>query len=258
MLKVNHVGKLYTDTYRMPLHKHDLWEVVYYSAGSGFVQIQKEIVPFETGDIFILPPNLEHSDWSEEGFQNIHFEFKQSPLSGDTYYTFRDNSNQAVLHIMCQMYDIYIQQNSNWENIINLLYELFFQYMYALSESPKNNAYVEHIRHAIISNISDPQFSLQTVFNDLHLSPNYARDLFKENVGCTPLQFLTEKRLDYARQLLASRNLSNFYIHEISYMCGFSDPYYFSRLFRKHVGVSPKEWKKHDDALRAQADIIPT
>lgn len=246
MLKVSHVGKLYPDTYRMPMHKHDLWEVVYYSAGHGFVQIGDVVMPFETGDVFILPPKLVHSDWADEGFQDIFFEFSQCPLTCNTYYRFRDNSNQAVFHLLRQMYDNYVQQNSNWENIINLLFELFFQYMYALSGSPQSNSYVEYIRNAIISNISDPHFSLNTVTNELHLNPNYARDLFTKNVGCTPLQYLTEKRLEYAKQLLASRSLSNFTIHEISYMCGYSDPYYFSRVFRKYVGVSPKEWKKHD------------
>lgn len=246
MLKINHVGKLYTNTYRVAMHKHDVWEVVYYSSGHGFVQIQDEVIPFETGDIFILSPKLVHSDWSDNGFQDIFFEFNHCPFSCDTYYRFRDNSNQAVYHLLLQMYDTYIHQYSNQENIINLLFDLFFQYMYALGASPQTNPYVEYIRNAIINNISNPHFTLNNVINELHLNPNYARDLFTKNIGSTPLQFLTEKRLDYAKQLLVSRNLSNFSIHEISYMCGFSDPYYFSRIFRKYVGVSPKEWEKHE------------
>lgn len=246
MLKIDHIGKLFTDTYRVAMHKHDLWEVVYYSAGKGFVQIENEVVPFEKGDIFILPPGIPHSDWANEGFQDIFFSFERCNLSSETYHRFKDNSSRAVYHLLYQMYETYIQQDTNRENIINLSFELFFQYMYALNKSPRNNDYVEYIRNAIISNMSNPHFSLNEVIEELHINPNYARDLFVKHMGCTPLQFLMENRLDYAKQLLASRSVSNYSIREISYMCGFLDPYYFSRIFRKYVGVSPREWEKTD------------
>ena len=244
MMKIEHIGKLFTDTYRVAMHNHDLWEVVYYSAGHGFVQIGDEVVVFETGDVFIIPPKLAHSDWSDEGFQDIFFTFDSCTLSNDTYHRFKDNCSQAIYHLLCQMYETYIRQDPNRENIINLSFDLFFQYMYALSTVTRGNSYVEYMRNTIINNMSNPHFSLDAVINELHLNSNYARDLFSKNVGCTPLQFLMEKRLDYAKQLLASRSLSNYSIREIAYMCGFSDPYYFSRVFRKYVGVSPREWER--------------
>lgn len=242
MLKIDHIGKLFTDTYRVAMHKHDLWEVVYYSAGQGSVQIGEDLVAFEKGDAFIIPPKLEHSDWAEKGFQDVFFTFSHCDFSDRTYYRFKDSSSQPVFHLLNQMYEVYIRDDLNRENIINLSYELFFQYAYALHDTVPNNTYVEYIRNAIINNLSDPKFSVNTVIENLHININYARDLFVKSVGCTPLQFLMEKRLDYAKQLLISRALSNYSIREISYMCGFSDPYYFSLFFRKHVGVAPREW----------------
>jgi len=244
VLKIDNIGKLFNNTYRIAKHSHDLWEVVYYSAGQGFVQIGDEVETFNAGDIFIIPPKFIHSDWSKEGFQDIFFTFKSCTLPSNTFYRFRDNSIKTVFCFLCQMYDVYIRQDTNRENIINLYFDLFFQYMYTLSSVPRGNCYVEYMRNAIISNISNSHFSLDAVMKEMHLNPNYVRDLFKKNVGCTPLQFLTEKRLDYAKQLLVSRDLSHYSIREISYMCGFSDPYYFSRVFRKNIGVSPSEWGK--------------
>jgi len=244
MLKIDNIGKLFTSTYRVAKHDHDLWEVVYYSSGQGSVQIGDEIESFNVGDVFIIPPQFIHSDWSKEGFQTIFFTFKHCTLSSKNFYRFSDNKNQAVLQILCQMYETFVSKNFNRENIINLYFDLFFQYMYSLSNVSAENYYVEYMRNVIINEMSNPYFSMDSIIKEIHLNPNYARDLFSKNVGCTPLQFLMDKRLDYAKQLIASRYLSHYSIREISYMCGFSDPYYFSRVFRKKVGVSPSEWER--------------
>ena len=55
---VDHVGKLRVDTFCVGFHRHDLWEAVCYTTGSGRAAIGDETVPFETGDVFVIPPNL--------------------------------------------------------------------------------------------------------------------------------------------------------------------------------------------------------
>lgn len=54
-MKVQYVGRLYTSTYRVEVHSHDLWELVYYTDGQGVVRIGEEKIPFAPGDIFLLP-----------------------------------------------------------------------------------------------------------------------------------------------------------------------------------------------------------
>ena len=244
MLKIAHIGKLHTNTYRVELHNHNLWEAVYYTQGEGKLQVGNEIIDFQAGDIFILPPGFPHSDYSDEGFQDIFFTFYRSDLPANRYHRFKDRDSQAILHLLNQMHDAFMLNDPNREAIINLLYELVFQYMYDWDTSPKMNAYVENIRNAVISGFSDPYFSIADVVKKLHLNANYARDLFVKWTGSTPAQFLLEKRMEYAKQLLFSRHLSNYSIQQIALMCGFSDPYYFSRLFRKYTGSSPREWEK--------------
>ena len=249
MLKIAHIGILATDTYCMEMHDHDLWEAVLFSAGSGSIQLGDIILSFKTGDLFIIRPNLSHSVWSNEGFQNIFFTFPRCPLTNGSYFHLKDNANQVLYHLLCQMYEVYFQNDSYRENIINLSFDLFFQYVYSLSETPQINTYVEYIHNTIIHNLANPNFSLKEEIEKLHLNHNYVRDLFTQKVGCTPLQYLTEIRLDYAKQLLSSRNLTNYSIRNISFMCGFSDPYYFSRVFKKHTGVSPRNWESQTKHL---------
>ena len=63
---------------------------------------------------------------------------------------------------------------------------------------------------------------------------------FKKYTGETPLQFLIKLRLDTAKNLLKSTTCT---VNEISEMIGYDNPLYFSRLFSKHVGISPQKYR---------------
>lgn len=64
---------------------------------------------------------------------------------------------------------------------------------------------------------------------------------FKQAVGITPQQYLTRKRLQYAKQLLLTTDLSQ---KQISFECGYSDAFYFSRVFSRQIGVSPTQFRQ--------------
>ncbi|MCI7691358.1 MAG: AraC family transcriptional regulator [Oscillospiraceae bacterium] len=65
--------------------------------------------------------------------------------------------------------------------------------------------------------------------------------VFKQISGSTPLQFILKLRLSNAQNLLENSNLT---IAEIASAVGYENPLYFSRLFHKHIGVSPFEYRK--------------
>lgn len=63
---------------------------------------------------------------------------------------------------------------------------------------------------------------------------------FTEEYGITPVQFILEERLKYAKLLLDNPEVS---VKEAAYASGFNDPNYFSRMFRKMQGISPSEYR---------------
>ena len=73
------------------------------------------------------------------------------------------------------------------------------------------------------------------------MSTYYFIHKFKEYTGNSPHTFLIRIRMDRAKTLLLSTNLS---ISEISFAVGYDNPLYFSRLFKKYTGSSPSEFKK--------------
>ena len=64
--------------------------------------------------------------------------------------------------------------------------------------------------------------------------------LFSEYMGTTPIKYQNKLRLENARDMLLSSEIS---IGEIAYLCGFTDQLYFSRVFKKEFGISPSDCK---------------
>ena len=73
------------------------------------------------------------------------------------------------------------------------------------------------------------------------LSTSYFSIMFKKVTGCTPTQYITQIRLDKAKQLLQHSDKK---VSEIAYEVGFQDPLYFARVFTKHTGIPPREYRK--------------
>lgn len=113
MAKVKYVGHLFEKTYRVDVHTHDFWEVVLYTKGSGLVEIKDDIIPFQENDIFVIPPNVPHTDYSEQGFQNYHYTFTDENFTRGTYIKFHDTENNDFLTIVKQLYREYHLKRSH-------------------------------------------------------------------------------------------------------------------------------------------------
>ena len=82
--------------------------------------------------------------------------------------------------------------------------------------------------------------TLEDVAREISISPQYLSKLFKEETGENFIDYLTGIRIRIAKSLLEGEDMS---IKEICYSIGYSDPNYFSRIFKKIVGTTPTEYK---------------
>lgn len=81
---------------------------------------------------------------------------------------------------------------------------------------------------------------LNDVSKEVSISPQYFSTIFKEEIGINFVEYLRNKRIEIAKELLREKQFS---VKEICYKIGYNDPNYFSRLFKKLIGVSPTEFK---------------
>lgn len=103
-----------------------------------------------------------------------------------------------------------------------------------------------HVSHVILKAkmFIDENYAKDIGLNDVSkevaISPQYFSTIFKEELGVNFIEYLRNKRVEIAKELLRDKHHS---VKEICYKVGYNDPNYFSRLFKKLVGVSPTEYK---------------
>ena len=88
------------------------------------------------------------------------------------------------------------------------------------------------------------EISLDDVSRAVDISPYYFSKIFKEETGQNFIEYLTAIRMEKAKELLTGSGLS---MKEICAQVGYADPNYFSRTFKKNVGLTPTEYKEQQN-----------
>jgi len=87
---------------------------------------------------------------------------------------------------------------------------------------------------------SENSLSLNRVAKEVNISPSYLSAVFSQEVGPTFVEYLTQRRMEAARNLLQQTDMKS---SEIAFAVGYKDPHYFSYLFRKTQGCSPRDYR---------------
>ncbi|MCY9659912.1 AraC family transcriptional regulator [Paenibacillus chondroitinus] len=82
--------------------------------------------------------------------------------------------------------------------------------------------------------------SREIVAEHVSLSPGYLSIAFKKYIGLGIVAYIVKMRLDHAKYLLKSSKLP---IRDVSDACGFTDSFYFTRVFKKETGMSPRDYR---------------
>ena len=90
----------------------------------------------------------------------------------------------------------------------------------------------------------EENLKLEDIAEEFELSKSYLNAIFQKYTQHPPMDFFLNLKMKRARRLLRA---TDSYVYEVARQLGYSDQYYFSRIFKKVVGMSPKEYKHSDN-----------
>ena len=129
------------------------------------------------------------------------------------------------------------------ENRFTKTLEQVLHFALEFRDSKMTGKYADVILKAkkyIEENYADQNTTLTTVAEAVALSPNHFSTIFSQECKTTFIEYLTNVRLENAKRLMRETDMKGY---DIAYDCGFSDPHYFSYIFKKNTGLSPREYK---------------
>ncbi|OMF22889.1 hypothetical protein BK133_25205 [Paenibacillus sp. FSL H8-0548] len=149
--------------------------------------------------------------------------------------------NEIILRQMNKPQDLF-HRDFTAEEFVDFMSELIGAVIKSMewSTQQKQNRTIEKVIDFIRKNYTK-DISLDDIAVQAQMSSNYLSTFFKQETGETFIEYLTRLRVDKAKTLMMNAQLR---LYEIAQMVGYQDVKYFSRLFKRMVGVTPAEYRQ--------------
>lgn len=119
------------------------------------------------------------------------------------------------------------------------VFSVFYHILHRISVQSIPNGVILPAVQYIQNTFDDPNMTVEELAALCNISASYFRRIFTESYGVSPKRFLTDIRINKAKQLLAEGVLK---INTVAESCGFSNQYHFCRLFKERTGMTPTEY----------------
>lgn len=128
---------------------------------------------------------------------------------------------------------------------LETLLRIAFAYQEKNKETQGSRILQDAIRY-IDAHFMDESISLNSAASEVKTSSSYLSSVFSKELGRTFVEYLTEKRMEKAKELLADEKM---HTADVAMAIGYKDPHYFSFVFRKTIGVSIKEFRARTERV---------
>ena len=262
----------YGEDWHSTSHFHPFTEIFFITHGNGTMEIDSIDVAVKEGDLIIINPNCPHTEKSSYNrmdqleyivfaINNLALANKSLPkLNGDdpnpTYYKIMNlnNNKSVILYYLNTLVREVEEKQANYELACKSILTLFIIYISRNTESTlliADNPEKLNIECVKIKNYIDSHYSenitLDILSNLSYVNKFHLVHLFTKQMGISPINYLINRRIEESKNLLTT---TNYTIRDISTIVGFSNSSYFSQMFKKFTGYSPRMYKNKYTTLK--------
>lgn len=217
--------------------------------GCGKFHTSSASYDLKAGDLFFILPAMPYAIESGAQFQYTYISFLGG--KGNAFIDkIHISSANCVFHGFSHLCDLWTQGLNVTDEMSDLRSEGILLYTFSLlgdvffaslSKETDTPSLAIQMRNYIDNHLEDTTLSLKTISEALLYNPKYLSTSFKSVMKIGVSEYITTLRIQQACTLMNQGFTS---IKDIASLCGFKDPLYFSKVFRRKIGMTPKEYQK--------------
>lgn len=231
------------------------YQINYITEGSGVLENERGKFSVKPGSLMIIRKGewhryrpVKNQGWVEHyiGFDGMfanHFLNENQVLQGQS--VIHCGEREDFIDTYCKIFELAQKEDPGNQHIIAGLIIKLLGYIVAwqkqrnFSGTPIEEL-IQKARFYMRENV-ESEVDLQKLAKESSIGYSYFRKMFKKYTGISPHQYHLELKINRAKEIILTSNKN---MKEISYELGFESIHYFSRLFKKKVGLNPSELRK--------------
>ena len=237
-------------------HTHHHMELFFIVGGKGQFLIGDQLYPVDANNLVMINPDVTHTEVSlnAQPLEYIVLGIEGIELAGSEntngQFSILDHYESAEIsgclrNILREME----QKNTGYEDVCQaymeiLVIRLMRSTSLAVPQEPpvaSANRQCAAVRRYIDLHFKEP-LTLEQLAEEGHMNKYYLSHAFKREYGVSPINYLISRRIEESKYLLAETDLS---MSQVAQLLGFSSLSYFSQVFRRTQGISPKEYRQN-------------
>ncbi len=228
--------------------------LIYCINGKGKIYVDNNEFQLKSHEAFCIPRRKRHRYYADKkdpwsifwvhfkGENTAYYPLEDCQITGITsshgeqrIVTLFDVLFRALERNYTQGNFIYISQ------VLSLILSEIY-YREKVDEVSKQNRHMTAVIRYMYKNLNK-NLTLTALAEEMQLSKSYLNAIFKKYAEKAPIDFFINLKMQEACKLFKSTDML---VAEVGRSLGYDDPYYFSRIFKKTIGVSPKEYRESD------------
>ena len=221
--------------------------LLYAFEGRETYKMKDSVIHTEPGDVVYLPKSAQYYiEMSDPCCTALCIDFETSESINSPAFQMSLPNNRLIRGYFTEMEHIWQLKRVGWEmECMSVFYRIIAEMQkqihmryYPSNTLKKIQPSVDYLHE----HFDDSSMRVEILAEKSGFHPRYFAKIFKDTYGVSPKQYLTQLRMEQARELILSNRYT---VSQIAQMTGYLDIYHFSKTFKQENGISPSEYNKN-------------